>query len=207
MLACEPGSVAATDVLMIGDNLFAGANRVGTALETAAREAGVLAADQALTDASSDANDALAYLGGGIATQYASGNSALNTSLVIMTGGGVDAVFGTCAEANAQCPVLVSAAQAAQDLLQQMTRDGVRYVVYAFYPDPADSGQKARIDALRSLIEPVCQSAPLTCFFLDLRPVFAGHTDSYVTSAGLTAQGATATADAIWATLESCLSH
>ena len=122
-----------------------------------------------------------------------------------MTGGGVDAIFGTCDVVNTQCPALAAAAQAAQELLQQMATDGVRQVVYVFYPDPADAGQSARVDALRSLIQPICEASPVPCHLLDLRPVFAGHEDTYVVPQGLTVQGAAATADAIWSVVAACV--
>jgi hypothetical protein len=204
-LGCAPASVPATRVLIIGDNLFAGPNPVGLELNASARAAGFLEEGEQLRDTSSATNCALSYMGGGIAQQYAEGNADGTVRLVIMTGGGMDAVFGTCAEANAECPVLVSAAEAAQNLLARMATDGVEHVLYLFYADPSVPGQKARLDVLRALIEPICRDAAVPCQLLDLRPVFEGNYDAYVAPDGLTVLGAQATAGAAWTAVSACL--
>jgi hypothetical protein len=204
-LSCAPRSVGAGSVLVIGDELFAGPNRVATALDTLAQSSGVLPADAQFRDASSSNLDTLAYNGNGIAAQYLLGNRNGDARLVIMTGGAVDALSGNCPMLNVECPVFLAAALDAADLLQQMAADGVQEVVYAYYPDPADSGQKARIDLLRTLIQPVCEQSLLPCYFLDLRPVFQGHESDYVAATGLTSQGSAATATAIWNLVASCL--
>lgn len=204
-LACELGTVDAGEVLIIGDNFFAGENHVVPHLETRARATGVLAASEEFRDFSAFTGNALAYMGGGIPEQYAEGNANGDVRFVIMNGGGVDAVFGTCEEADGECPVLVSAANAAQQLLAQMAEDGVEDVLYVFYPEPGKAGQKERIDALRPLIQAVCEEAPLNCFMLDTRPTFEGRYEEYVTPDGLTPEGADATAQAVWALTGVCL--
>jgi hypothetical protein len=205
-LACTAAPVPAGSTLIIGDNLLAGTNGVAPELDQLATDAGILQAGQGLKDDSSSTNDAFAYMGAGIAAQYAAGNPDGSVRLVVMTGGGVDAIFGTCSDVNAECPALVAAADAAQALLQRMADDGVEQVVYVLYPDPGNADQKARIDVLRSLLEPLCEQAPLPCYPLDLRPVFDGHKDDYVVPEGLTVAGAAAVANAIWTVLAECLS-
>ena len=205
MTLCPGGTVSASRLLIIGDNMLAGPNPVGAELEASAQGAGFIGEDAELNDHSSATNNALAYMGGGIPAQYAAGNPDSEVRWVVMNGGGVDAVFGTCEAANAECPALAAAATAAEALLGQMASDGVEHVLYAFYPDPADAGQKERVDALRPLIQNVCDEAPLACRILDLRPVFENHYDEYVVPEGLTEAGSQATAQAIWAQLEDCL--
>jgi hypothetical protein len=204
-LTCEPSSITSDQVLIIGDNLFAGTNSVGAAFDASAQAAGILQTGAQFQDESRATQDALAYMGQGIQAEYVAGNPNGNVRLVIMTGGGVDAVFGACEETTATCPVLTAAADAATTLLQQMATEGVQQVVYAFYPDPGDAAQKAKVDVLRTLIQPVCETAPVACLWLDLRTVFRNHYNDYVTPAGLTAQGAAATAEAIWTATASCL--
>lgn len=179
----------AEQLLIIGDNMFAGPNQVGAELEAEARSAGIIEEDEALNDHSSPTTNALAYMGGGISDQYVTGNPEGQVRLVIMNGGGVDAVFGSCDEALGECPVLAAAALAAEQLLEQMAADGVENVLYAFYPDPGNPGQKERVDALRPLIQSACAEAPVACNMLDLRPIFEGHYDEYVVPDGLTEQG------------------
>jgi hypothetical protein len=204
-LACEPARVDADQVLVIGDNMFAGPRPVLVPLEAAARTAGRLSQTEGFRDNSSATNNALAYMGHGIGAQYAAGNPDGTVRLVIMNGGGVDAVFGTCEVASADCPPLASAAVAAEELLRDMANDGVTGVLYSFYPDPANAGQKERLDVLRPLILSACEEAPVECYLLDLRPVFAGRYDGYVVPDGLTSEGSEATALAIWERVEHCL--
>ena len=124
--------------------------------------------------------------------------------VVIMDGGGADALLGSCATADASCPVVAAAAAAARDLLSKMATDKVQHVVYAFYPDPIDTNVRATINALRPLVQTACESAALPCHWLDLRPVFAGHYADYVQADGLnpTAAGSRASAEAIWAVMQ-----
>jgi len=121
-----------------------------------------------------------------------------------MDGGGADALLGSCDSANASCAVVTVAAAAAQALFAKMATDNVEQVVFAFYPDPGDANVKARIDALRPLIQSACENAPLPCHWLDLRTVFAGHYPEYVQADQLnpTDTGARASAQAIWSTMQ-----
>jgi hypothetical protein len=203
LLSCEPGSVHADEVLVLGDRLFAGPHPVGTELDVLARAAGILPTGRGFPDSSRATRNALAYDGQGITAQYLSGNPDRSVRIAIMSGGEVDAAM-TCEPVSLECPGLLAAAVAAADLFQEMFYDGVQEVVYVYYPDPSDAGQKARLDALRTFMLAVCEQAFLSCYFLDLNPVFTGHGE-YVDAAGLTAQGAKATADAIWDVTSGCL--
>jgi hypothetical protein len=91
-----------------------------------------------------------------------------------------------------------------------MAEDGVAQVLYVFYPTPLLDGVRERIDALRPLIQGVCEASPVPCHFLDLRPTFEGHYSEYIQSGGLnpTAEGSQATAAVIWETmLELCVAQ
>jgi hypothetical protein len=122
-----------------------------------------------------------------------------------MNGGGADVLAGTCDTPPTQsCPVLANAAAATQQLLSQMAADGVQHVVYAFYPNPVDAALQAKMDALRPLVQQACDSSPVPCHWLDLRPTFAGHYGDYVLADGMnpTDAGSAATAAAIWSTMQ-----
>jgi hypothetical protein len=95
--------------------------------------------------------------------------------------------------------VVADAALAAEQLFAQMATDGVKDVVYIFYPDAGDAELRARMDALRPLALGACEAAPLSCVFLDLRPVFADHAE-YLSTDGLnpSTAGARVTAGVIW---------
>jgi lysophospholipase L1-like esterase len=189
-------------VLLIGDSFFGSSHQITAYLEGLAREADALAESGRYRDNSRLTANALAD--SGIAAQYASALAEGEVKVVIMNGGGADLLINPCATADASCPAVVAAAAAAADLLAQMAADGVGQVVYVFYPDPVEAGLRAKIDALRPLIEGACTNSALTCHFLDLRPTFAGHYEEYIQVDGMnpTEAGAQASAQAIWGVMQ-----
>lgn len=202
--ACTSGEVDANQVVVLGDSFFGATHQITAYLEDRARTASALAVGERYRDLSSILNNALALGGNGIASQYAEAAAEAPVEVVIMNGGGADILAGSCATLTSDCQVLVDASVAAEDLLSQMATDGVAHVVYAFYPDPVDPDLMAEMDALRPLIEAVCQASPAPCHWLDLRPTFAGRYEEYVQPDGRnpTAAGAEASAAAIWATMQ-----
>ena len=202
--ACISGAVSANQVLVIGDSFFATTHQITAYLESLARDAGAVSTGERYRDRSSLLANGLALGGNGIEDQYSSGVAEAEVKVVIMNGGGADALLGSCDTGNASCAVVTAAAAAAQALFAQMATDKVEHVVYAFYPDPGDANVKARIDALRPLLQSACENAPLPCHWLDLRIVFAGHYGEYIQRDQLnpTDSGARASAEALWATMQ-----
>jgi len=202
--SCEHGNVPANQLLVIGDTFFAATHQITAYLEGLARDAGAVSVGERYRDRSSGLSGGLALGGSVIADQYTSGASEAAVKVVVMNGGGADALIGSCDNANASCAVLAAAAQAAQALFAKMATDNVEHVVYAFYPDPGDATVKAKLDALRPLIQSACEEAPLPCHWLDLRTVFAGHESEYLQADQLNPSdaGARACAAAIWATMQ-----
>jgi hypothetical protein len=198
------GEVEPNQVLIIGDSFFAISHQITAYLEELAREAGALDVGERYRDNSTTSANALAMGGNGILSQYQRGLDEAAVEVVIMNGGGADALVATCAAPVADCPALVAAAGAAEDLLVQMAADGVSEVVYAFYPDAVDAGMRERLDALRLLIEPVCANSPVPCHWVDLRPTLSGAPGENLSPDGLipTAAGSEASAGAIWATMQ-----
>lgn len=203
-VGCNRGTVSANQVLVVGDSFFATTHQITAYLEGLARDAGAMSVGERYRDRSSLIANALALGGNGIEDQYTAGVSEAEVKVVIMNGGGADALLGSCDSANASCAVVTAAASAAQALFAKMATDQVEQVVYAFYPDPGDANVKARIDALRPLLQSACENAPLPCHWLDLRTVFAGHYGEYVQADQLnpTDAGARASAEAIWSTMQ-----
>jgi hypothetical protein len=203
---CADDGVVANEVLVIGDSFFAASHQITAYLEDQARNAGAIGAGERYRDNSRLVGNALALTGNGIADQYTSAHDDDgDIRVVIMNGGGADVLLGSCEVADAECPLLVDAAEAAAGLLSRMASDGVAQVVYVYYPDPQRDEVRERIDALRPLIQDACETSPVPCQFLDLRPVFDGHYAEYIVQAdGLnpTAEGSQATAAAIWATMQ-----
>ncbi len=203
--ACERGRTAANEMLVIGDSFFATSHQITGYVESLARTAGALPAGARYRDNSNLVSNALALNGNGIADQYSRGVAESQVKVVLMNGGGADVLLGSCNSPDANCPVIAAAASALQDLLRQMASDGVQHVLYAGYPDPVDATVRAKMSALRPLVQSACDNAPLPCHFVDLRPVFAGHYGEYIQGDGLnpTDAGAQASASAIWATMQS----
>lgn len=204
----EPTSCPASgnEVVLVGDSFFAADHGITAFLEAMARQSGTLAAGERYRDHSSLLGNTLALLGGGIEDQYAAAAAESPVRAVIMNGGGADVLMGSCEVLAPDCPLLAEAAAAASSLFRRMAADGVRHVVYAFYPDPADATLRAELDALRPLLASACEASPAPCRFVDLRATFAGHELLYLDADGTqpTAEGAQASAAAIWAAQQQC---
>ena len=202
--ACARGEVAANQVLVVGDSFFASSHQITAYLEDLARSAGALPAGERYRDNSRLAANGLAVAGNGILDQYTAASAEAPVEVVVMNGGGADVLLGACETPDETCPALAAAADGATALFAQLAADGVDHVIYVFYPDPVDANVRARMDALRPLVESACAQSPVACEWLDLRQVFAGHYADYVQNDGLnpTASGSEASAAAIWAIMQ-----
>jgi lysophospholipase L1-like esterase len=158
--------------------------------------------------------------------------------VVIMDGGGNDVLIGntsceqTAPPGNASCVTTVqSAIDKAQSEMHQMAADGVKSIVYFFYPhlDPAGGGILSTpaptindtLDYAYPLAEqiccgsaftstlssPTCSGQPVpgtTCVFVDTRPSFEGHLADYIKSDHVhpTPAGAQVIADLVWKAMQ-----
>lgn len=201
---CEKGLVLPNEVLVLGDSFLATSHQITAFLEAAARDAQALSVGDRYRDSSRIVANALALSGNGIADQYESAAADTSVKVAIMNGGGADILLGSCDPVDADCPVVVAAAAAFSDLLETMAEDGVRDVLFVGYPDPVPEAARAKMDALRPLLESGCAASPVPCHWIDLRPVFSGHYDEYILSDGLNPSeaGSKAAATAIWAVMQ-----
>lgn len=197
---CETGTVSANELVILGDSFFATTHQITAYLEDLARNAGVLSVGDRYQDKSRLIENALAFNGQGILSQYDGAAAEAPVKVVITNGGGADVLLGTCDAVGPECPLLANAAVAFADLLARLESDGVSEVVYVSYPDPQDAAVLERMNALRPLLQELCSGSALPCHFVDLRPVFEGKYTEYIQSDGLnpTAAGSEATASAIW---------
>lgn len=203
--SCTQGQVTAGEVLFVGDSFFATSHQIPLGVEQLAQNAGVLGVDEHYRDKSALIGNALAVGQPTLVDQYTSGRADGVVKVVIMSGGGADVLAASCNDPpSASCPALANAATAASDILKQMAQDGVQHIVYCFYPDPVDAALKAKMDVLRPLVQAACQSSPVPCHWLDLRPTFADRYAEYILPDGMnpTDAGSTATAAAIWQTMQ-----
>jgi hypothetical protein len=205
---CERSEMSPNDLLIIGDSFFAQSHQITAYIEGLARASGVLSDGERYRDGSRTVANAL--LGGGIAQQYLTALDDGPVRVVIMNGGGADALLTTCAAPYDDCTSLTDVPGAAESVLAEMAANGVEDVVYAFYPESRDPIATERVDFLRPRIEAVCANAPLRCHWLDLRLTFDGFMDEYIGPDGLfpTDPGAEASARAIWQLMqENCIAQ
>jgi hypothetical protein len=202
--SCPDSGVGANEVVILGDTFFAATHEITTELERLGAESGVLTADEHYRDYSRLVQNALALVSNGIADQYDGAVAEGAVRVVIMNGGGADALVGSCETIDQDCPVVVEAANAATALLAQMAEDGVIDVVYAFYPDALDAPTREKLDAMRPLIRVACDEAATRCHWLDLRETFEGRYDDYIGADGYnpTTAGSEAAATAIWTLMQ-----
>jgi lysophospholipase L1-like esterase len=152
-----------------------------------------------------------------------------NIDTIVMDGGGNDVLINdrSCLTQappqNAGCAKTVDAALGrAKQLLDEMATDGVKHVVYFFYPhlDPTKTdgflfgGAPAVNDTLDyayPLARAMCEGATMPkCVFVDTRPAFAGHTADYIKSDNVhpTPAGAQVIADLVWqAMVDNCIAQ
>lgn len=201
---CSDAPTNPNEVLIIGDAFFANTHQTTGFLEDIAKAAGVLAEGERYRDVSRVVKNSLA-LGGenGILDQYTAAVDDGPVRVAIMTGGGADVLLAECDPIDSSCADLALAAEGARTLLQAMADGGVESVVYTYYPDAVDDTVRAKVDALRPLVQQACEQAALGCHWLDLRDAFAGHAD-YIAADGMlsTTEGAKVTAEAIWSVMQ-----
>jgi hypothetical protein len=206
--SCATGQIEAGQVALLGDSFFALNHDIAEQLSALARAQQVLPEDAQFRDYSRLVDNALIVGGNGIADQYSDAVSEGDIKVVVTNGGGADLLVSACEEPVAECEVIASAAHAAEELFAVMAADGVRDIVYAFYPDPVDDELRTKIDALRPMLEAACAAAPTRCHWLDLRTAFAGHPE-YLDNDGMnpTPLGSEVAAGALWDILQQCFAE
>jgi lysophospholipase L1-like esterase len=122
---------------------------------------------------------------GQIPNQYNTAKQAdPNINTVIMTGGGNDILIGnpTCLNnpppANQSCVDTVARATAAAEaMFTQMQADGVKNVIYYFYPHTTLFQSAANVDYAFPVVKAGCEKfrGPMNCYFVDTRPSFEGQ--------------------------------
>jgi len=180
---CSKGMTKASQVVWIGDSYPAAGNGgIQRYTEQAAQAAGALAAGATYRRYYAGGTQ---MANGQIPGQYTQAKSAdpdINT--VVMTGGGNDILIGnnTCLSnpppANQSCVDTVAKAVAAADaMFTQMQADGVKNVVYYFYPRTALLQSAANVDYAFPIVKAGCDKfrGPLNCYFVDTRSAFEGQ--------------------------------
>ena len=239
--SCVKGQVTPNEVVMLGDSyLDAPWGNVGPTLMTEAsamyRHYYIGAASMAWGNP--DTQFYIPYQYDPMAKTDTSVMTPADIKVIIMDGGGNDVLIGntsceqTAPPGNASCVTTVqNAIDKAQSEMQQMAADGVKSIVYFFYPhlDPAGGGilntpAPAINDTLdyayplaeqiccgssftSTLANPTCSGEPVpgtTCVFVDTRPSFEGHLADYIKSDHVhpTQAGAQVISDLVWKAMQ-----
>ena len=202
-------AVNGSDVLIIGESFIALSHAISHDLDSIARKAGVLNATDTFRDYAVSGTQLSGGISPSIPLQFTNAKNTRPVKYVIMDGGGNDCLNASCTTPPLiTCQNLQNAMNAAKALLDTMGRNGVLKVIYFFYPDPQGSLQQTlqpKLDTLRPRIQNIVlnQTAPI-CYWLDLRPAFAGNYSQYILSDGIhpTAAGSLAAANAIWSVVQ-----
>jgi hypothetical protein len=195
--ACPHALVAANEVLWIGDSWVLIPGNQHTRVRDLARTAGAIGPNDDYVIGAVPATTMA-----DIANQYAAQEAgATKVKVLIMDGGTWDTI--TASNSGGSVPNAVSGAVSAfGNLLTQVASDGtVGHIIYFLMPELSNIPGVAM---LRPLLQPACEKSGVPCHFLDLQPVWSGHTD--YTAPGTvpvpTDAGGVAIADAIWAIMQ-----
>jgi lysophospholipase L1-like esterase len=205
---CEKGSVKASEVVFIGESFIAATGDIPRMTSQLARDAGTIGP--------SDSYRSFAVVGtqlitGEIPMQYADAAKESPVKVVLMDGGGNDLLWGERCQSGFDegCKEVVTTVE---ELFGQMAADGVKDVVYFFYPDPMGGGAsiKEAMDTLRPEMKASCEAATsVRCVWVDQRESWEGRYDEF-TSDGIhpTEAGSQASSQQIWdAMVANCIAQ
>jgi hypothetical protein len=197
-VTCEKGKVKASEVVFIGESFIDQTDAIPRYLSELARDAGVIGASESYRSAAVSGTQLTT---GAIPMQYETAKNASPVKVVLMDGGGNDLLLGNrCARGfDDSCKEIVDVVGT---LFAKLKTDGVKDVVYFFYPDPMGIGAsiKAAMDILRPEMKKFCDgTTEVRCTWVDQRESWMGNYDKY-TSDGIhpTDAGSMASAKQIW---------
>jgi lysophospholipase L1-like esterase len=206
---CEKGTVKASEVVFIGESFIAQTGAIPRLTTKLARDAGRIGASESYR---STAVSGTQLTTGAIPMQFDRAVAASPVKVVLMDGGGNDLLFGTdrcMGSYDTRCKEVVDVVH---ELFMKMKADGVKDVVYFFYPDPMGIGAniKPAMDILRPEMQKECEgSTDVRCVWVDQRESWEGNYSTF-TSDGIhpTEAGAMASAKQIWdAMVANCIAQ
>ena len=162
---CQKGQVKPSEVVFMGESFYAIATQYNeTRVEADAQAAGALAAGAKYRNVAVS-GQTMNYVA---TTEWPAATQGGTVKVVIMDGGGIDAMSSSCSS----CPGDFTT------LLGKMATAGVQDVIYTRYPEPgnppgSNTTLKANLDTLMPKMQTVCEAATgLHCYWVDLRPVW-----------------------------------
>ena len=163
--ACQKGQVKPSEVVFMGESFYAIDPQYNEKrVEADAQAAGALAAGAKYRNVAVS-GQTMNYVA---TTEWPAATQGGTVKVVIMDGGGIDAMSSSCSS----CPGDFTT------LLGKMATAGVQDVIYTRYPEPgnppgSNTTLKANLDTLMPKMQTVCEAATgLHCYWVDLRPVW-----------------------------------
>ena len=206
--ACQKGTVKASEVVFIGESFIAATNAIPRMTTQLGRQAGTIGMNESYR---SFAMSGTQLTTGDIPRQYTRAKAESPVKVVLMDGAGNDLLIGNrCRNGfDASCKEIV---EVVNELFSTFKADGVKDVVYFFYPDPMGIGAQIKepMDILRPEMKKFCdETSEVRCVWVDQRESWEGHYDEY-TSDGIhpTDAGSMASAKQIWdAMVANCIAQ
>jgi hypothetical protein len=186
--ACVHGQVKANEVIWIGDSWITDPGTQHTGVRDLARAAGAIGANEdyvVLAQAAKNISQ--------IADQYDTREASANkVKVILMEGGGWDLIA-----ANGSDAAVTSVVATFTQFLTKVASDGtVQHIIYFLYPELPTTPNVA---GLRPGVQSACAQSKVPCHFLDLQPLWVGHSD-YTAVNGVQASeaGGQLIAEQIW---------
>jgi len=189
---CQPGAIAANEVLWIGDSWLLIPGNQYTDVRDLARVAGAIGPNDDFTLAAA-AGTTMSMIAG----QYDTAAGGMpKPGVIIMDGGTWDTIVSNGSDASVS-----AAATAFTQFLSKVASDGtVDHIIYVLCPELANI---PRVADLRPLMRNACAGSTVPCYFLDLQPLWVNHAE-YTAAGDLFASetGASVVAQAIWSVMQ-----
>jgi hypothetical protein len=188
--ACQKGQIKPSEVVFMGESFYAIDPQYNEKrVESDAQAAGALAAGAKYRNVAVS-GQTMNYVA---TTEWPAATQGGTVKVVIMDGGGIDAMSSSCSSCTGDFTTL----------LGKMATEGVQDVIYTRYPEPgnppgSNTTLKANLDILMPKMQTVCEGTTSPkCHWVDLRPVWVNGD----TTDGLhpTQSGGNHVGDAIWA--------
>jgi hypothetical protein len=188
--ACQKGQIKPSEVVFMGESFYAIDPQYNEKrVESDAQAAGALAAGAKYRNVAVS-GQTMNYVA---TTEWPAATQGGTVKVVIMDGGGIDAMSSSCSSCTGDFTTL----------LGKMATEGVQDVIYTRYPEPgnppgSNTTLKANLDTLMPKMQTVCEGTTSPkCHWVDLRPVWVNGD----TTDGLhpTQSGGNHVGDAIWA--------
>lgn len=194
--SCPHATVAADEVLWMGDSWLNVPGEQVTVVQDQARASGAIGPNDEYPDTATGG-----ALMSAIANQYAVQEAtATKPKVLIMDGGTVDTITAQGSDAS-----VAAVGATFQHFLAKVATDGtVQQIVYVLMPElPAIYG----VAALRPVMQQACAGSAVPCYFLDLQKYWVGHSD-YSSGILPTDAGARVIGAQLWSIMyENCIAQ